>query len=75
MQVQIKFITHGACSATGAFSPGDMARVSADMAAHLVDVAKCAKYTVPVDAQDPPQDPPLTSADKPTRARKIKSTP
>lgn len=37
MQVQIKFIRHGANSAIGGFSPGDRARVDEAFAQHLVD--------------------------------------
>ena len=44
MQVAIKFTATGGCSAFGEFSPGDVARVSADMARHLVEEARCAKY-------------------------------
>ncbi len=50
MQVAIKFTAFGGCSAFGEFSPGDVARVSADMARHLVEEARCAKY---VDAPKP----------------------
>lgn len=45
MQVQIKFIVSGACSAVGGFAPGDTARIDAALAKHLVDEAKCAVYT------------------------------
>ena len=34
---QIKFTATGANSAVGGFSPGDIARVSTEMAKHLVD--------------------------------------
>lgn len=44
MLVQIKFIVSGACSAVGGFAPGDIARIPADLAKHLVEEAKCAKY-------------------------------
>lgn len=42
--IQVKFTTHGASSAFGAFGPGDTARVSPEMAQHFVEVMKCAKY-------------------------------
>jgi hypothetical protein len=63
MQVQIKFVTYGACSALGAFSPGDVARVPADLAAHLVNEMKSAKY---VEAPPAP-------AEKPAKTRKAKA--
>lgn len=66
MQVQqIKFVTYGACAALGAFSPGDIARVPADLAAHMVNEMKAAKYveTVPADAP----------AEKPAKTRKAKA--
>jgi hypothetical protein len=44
MLVQIKFIAFGCCSAIGNFEPNDTARVSAAMARHLVEEARCAKY-------------------------------
>lgn len=44
MLVQVKFTTFGACTAIGGFAPGDTARVSAEMARHLVEEARCAKY-------------------------------
>ena len=42
MQVRIKFIRHGANSVVGGFGPGDFARVSEEMAAHLINGAKVA---------------------------------
>lgn len=50
MQVQIKFITTGACEALGEFSPGDTARVSPALAAFLVDNMKAAKVMQPAGA-------------------------
>lgn len=44
MTVQIRFTKTGCCSAIGNFSPGDTARIGVDMAKHLVDEAKVAKY-------------------------------
>ena len=57
MQVQIQFITYGACSALGAFSPGGIARVSPALAAHLVGEMKAAKYieAAPVEAEEKPK--------------------
>lgn len=67
MQVQIQFITYGACSALGAFSPGGIARVSPALAAHLVGEMKAAKY---IEAQ-----PPVEAAEKPKKTpRKAKDT-
>lgn len=45
--IQIKFTTHGASSAFGAFGPGDTARVSKELAEHFVETMKCAKYMKP----------------------------
>ena len=42
MQVRIKFIRHGANSVVGGFGPGDFARVSEEMAMHLINEAKVA---------------------------------
>lgn len=44
MQVQIEFIVGGANSMLGGFSAGDIARVSSDMASHLVEEVGVAKY-------------------------------
>ena len=41
---QIKFTATGANSAVGGFSPGDIARVSTEMAKHLVEEANVAQY-------------------------------
>jgi hypothetical protein len=57
-QVQIRFTASGANSAVGGFAPGDLARVPADMARHLVDEAQCAEYVqAPVPAQPAAADP------------------
>lgn len=45
MQVQIKFTKTGANAAFGGFSPGDVARVSPQLASHFVDEAGVAVYT------------------------------
>jgi len=42
--ISIKFTTHGANAAFGAFGPGDTARVSKELAEHFVEFMKCAKY-------------------------------
>lgn len=44
MQVQIIFTASGSSSATGNFAPGDLLRCSADLARHLVEEARCARY-------------------------------
>ena len=51
MQVQIKFTKSGANAAFGGFSPGDVARVSKDLAAHFVDDAGVAVYTEKVETK------------------------
>ena len=51
MQVRIKFIRHGANSVVGGFGPGDYARVSEAMAAHLINEAKVAVLAEPVQAK------------------------
>jgi hypothetical protein len=56
MLVQVKFTVFGCCSAIGNFEPGDTARISAAMAKHLVEEARCAKYveaTVRVAEEQP----------------------
>jgi hypothetical protein len=56
MQVQVKFTAFGCCSAIGNFEPGDTARVSVEMAKHLVDEARCAKYMqAPAPVAEKPQ--------------------
>ena len=44
MQVQVKFTASGCSAATGNFAPGDIARVSAEVANHFVNEAGCAVY-------------------------------
>ena len=51
MQVRIKFIRHGANSVVGGFGPGDFARVSEEMAAHLINGAKVAVLAEPAQAK------------------------
>jgi hypothetical protein len=41
---KIKFTALGSSSAIGSFSPGDTARLSDDLARHLVEEARCAEY-------------------------------
>lgn len=53
MQVEIKFIVSGACSAVGGFAPGDIARIDDKLAEHLVDEAKVAVYTSATNAVKP----------------------
>ena len=54
MQVRIKFTRHGANSVVGGFGPGDFARVSEEMAAHLINGAKVAVLADPAPAQAKP---------------------
>jgi hypothetical protein len=44
MQVQIKFTKFGSNSAFGGFAPGDTMRCSAELAKHLVEDVKVARY-------------------------------
>ena len=64
MQVKIKFIAYGACSELGAFSPGDVARVSPALADHLVTEMKAAKR---VQTDQPEAELPVKRKQKPTR--------
>jgi hypothetical protein len=57
MLKHIEFTAFGCCSAIGNFEPGDKARLPADIAAHLVDEARCAKYSEPVAAPEPKAEP------------------
>lgn len=41
---QIQFTANGCCTWLGNFAVGDLARVSDEAAAHLVNEARCAKY-------------------------------
>jgi phosphoribosylformylglycinamidine (FGAM) synthase-like amidotransferase family enzyme len=52
MQVRIKFKAHGANSVIGGFSSGDIARVDAEFARHLVEEAKVAEYVQEAKAED-----------------------
>lgn len=55
MQVRIKFKAQGANSVIGGFSSGDIARVDAEFARHLVEEAKVAEYTNVAKAEDKPK--------------------
>lgn len=61
--VQIKFVAQGANSVLGGFSSGDVARVSAEFARHLVEEARVAQYV------EKPEEAP-----KPARKKAAKST-
>jgi len=64
--VQVRFKTQGANSLLGGFSSGDVARVNADFARHLVDEAKVADYVnQPQAEQSAQQD------TKPSRRAKV----
>ena len=67
MQVQIKFTRAGSSTAIGGFSPGDVARVPADLARHLVVEAGCAKYV------DAPPAKPVQQQQQPTRGKRRRS--
>jgi hypothetical protein len=56
MQVQIKFLVGGANSLIGGFCAGDLARVSAELARHLVDDVGVAKFADVPPVQPPPED-------------------
>lgn len=58
MLTKIRFTVTGCCSAIGNFEPGDVARVSAAMARHLVEEARCAKYDEPAQQEEQPAEPP-----------------
>lgn len=65
--MQVKFITNGANSAFGGFTAGDTLRCSPEMAKHLVEEVKCARYmeATPVVAE-------AVAEDKPRRGRRAK---
>lgn len=67
--MQVKFITNGANSAFGGFTAGDTLRCSPEMAKHLVEEIKCARY-MEAPAVEPVADEPT---DAPKRGRKHKS--
>lgn len=66
MQVQVKFTTFGSCTAIGGFAPGDIARVSPDMAKHLVEEARCAKY---VEQPKPQASAPIAEEPQPRKRK------
>lgn len=53
--VQVRFKTQGANSLLGGFSAGDVARVGAEFARHLVDEAKVADYVNQPEAEQSAQ--------------------
>lgn len=55
MLVHIQFTTNGSSTVLGNFGPGDRIRVKPDMARHLVEEARCAKY---VERSPAPDDAP-----------------
>lgn len=57
MQTQIVFLVGGANSLIGGFCAGDTARVSSELAKHLVEELRIAKYDAPQ-----PSDPAKTPA-------------
>ena len=64
MQVRIKFIRHGANSVVGGFGPGDFARVSEEMAKHLINEAKVAVLAEPAAAKPASKAAPAKAAKK-----------
>lgn len=65
--MQVKFTTNGANSAFGGFCAGDTLRCSPEMAKHLVEEIKCARYMeAPVVADEP-------EPEAPKRGRKPKA--
>lgn len=66
MQVQIKFVANGCCTLVGNFASGDVARVPAELARHLVEDAGCARYIEqPVQQQAEPRQVRKTKTRKP----------
>ena len=63
--VQVRFKTQGANSLLGGFSSGDVARVNAEFARHLVEEAKVADYVNPSAASQ-------TATEEPKPARRVK---
>lgn len=83
MLIQIEFITSGSSTVFGNFGPRDRARVKPDMAKHLVEEARCARYVeqqqasapVAADVAPPPAPPPAAEeASSPRRPRARRST-
>ena len=76
MLITIKFTTYGSSPLVGGFKPGDLARVPASTAAHMVDEARCAEY-LPAPASAPSgellQSQPATDT-KPTARRPRRAT-
>lgn len=65
--VQIRFIKQGSNSVLGGFASGDVARVSEEFAAHLVNEARVAVYL------DAPAVKPEQQAPKPNRRNRSRS--
>ncbi len=63
--VQVRFKAQGANSLLGGFSSGDVARVNAEFARHLVEEAKVADYVNPPAASQP-------ATEEPKPARRVK---
>ena len=62
--MQVKFTTNGANSAFGGFCAGDTLRCSPEMAKHLVEEIKCARYMdapAPVVANEPEPEAPKSA--------------
>jgi hypothetical protein len=72
MLVLIQFTTNGSSTVLGNFGPGDRVRVKPDMARHLVDEARCAKYVEQASARAPGAAPP---APLPAAAESLPPTP
>ncbi|MCL4695439.1 MAG: hypothetical protein KJ023_00030 [Burkholderiaceae bacterium] len=72
--VLIQFITNGSSTVLGNFGPGDRIRVKPDMARHLVEEARCAKYveqaSAPLSPPDTPAGSPAAAPEKPAIARR-----
>lgn len=68
---QVKFTANGCCTWLGNFAAGDVARVSDEAAAHLVNEARCAVYVGGVieAAPTPPESAPVV-APEPKHKRK-----
>lgn len=75
MLVLIQFTTNGSSTVLGNFGPGDRVRVKPDMARHLVEEARCARYveqaSAPVPVSPVPEQPPAAPA--PRRGRRSSS--
>ncbi len=70
MQVQIIFTASGSSSATGNFAPGDTLRCHVDLARHLVEEARCARYAQGDQPAAGPATAPATKTTKRQRGAK-----